>query len=87
MPRPPTSDPRPHPPALPTADAPLTPSKSQRKRDAQAFQTLGGELIALSTAQLAWLDLPGALHEAVVAAHAHAPHTGRGHGRCSLSAR
>src|SRR5215470_8869494 len=72
MPRPPTPDPRP--PTLPTADALLTPSKSQRKRDAQALQALGGELVALSAAQLARLDLPEALHEAVVAAqrmHAH----------------
>ena len=66
MPRPPTPDPRP--PTLPTTDAPLTPSKSQRKRDAQALQALGGELLALSAAQLARLDLPEALHEAVVAA-------------------
>ena len=68
MPRPPTPDPRPSPPALPTGDAPLTPSKSQRKRDAQALQTLGVQLLALSTAQLVRLELPEALHEAVVAA-------------------
>ena len=47
MPRPPTPDPSPRPPALPTADAPLTPSKSQRKRDAHAVQALGVQLVAL----------------------------------------
>jgi ribosome-associated protein len=68
MPRPPTPDPSPRPPALPTADAPLPPSKSQRKRDAHALQALGVQLVALSAAQLARLALPEALHEAVVAA-------------------
>ena len=77
MPRPPTPDSRPHPPALPTADAPLTPSKSQRKRDAQALQTLGGQLVALSTTQLARLELPEALHEAVVAAQQMRSHGAR----------
>jgi ribosome-associated protein len=53
---------------LSTADVPLTPSKTQRKRDAQALQALGVQLVALSTAQLARLDLPEALHKAVLAA-------------------
>jgi hypothetical protein len=69
MPRPPTPDHSPRPP---------TPSKSQRKRDAHAFQALGVQLVALSAAQLARLDLPEALHEAVVAAQrmrAHGAHT------------
>jgi ribosome-associated protein len=77
MPRPPTPDPRPSPPALPTGDAPLTPSKSQRKRDAQALQTLGVQLVALSTAQLVRLDLPESLHEAVVAAQRMRTHGAR----------
>ena len=77
MPRPPTQDTRPHPPALPTADAPLTPSKSQRKRDAHALQALGVQLVALSAAQLARLDLPEALHEAVVAAQRMRAHGAR----------
>jgi hypothetical protein len=64
--RPPTQETRPPPTAIPTADAPLTPSKSQRKRDAHALQTLGIQLVALSIAQLARLDLPETLHEAVV---------------------
>ena len=70
MPQPPPQDPRPRPPALSTADAPLTPSTSQRKRGAQALQAIGVQLVALSAAQLARLDLPEALHEAVVAARA-----------------
>ena len=74
-------DTTPRPRACPTADAadaPLTPSTSQRTRDAHAFQALGVQLVALSAAQLARLDLPGALHEAVVAAQrmrAHATTT------------
>src|SRR5262249_28843900 len=43
-----------------------------------ALQALGGQLVALSAAQLARLDLPEALHEAVVAAqrmHAHGART------------
>ena len=55
MPRPPTQEPRPPPTAIPTADAadaPLTPSKSQRKRDAHALQALGVQLVALSATQL-----------------------------------
>ena len=66
MPRPPMQDTSR--PALPTADTPLAPSKSQRKRDAHAVQALGEQLVALSAAQLARLELPEALHEAVVAA-------------------
>ena len=77
MPRPPTQDTRPHPPALPTADAPLPPSKSQRKRDAHALQALGVQLVALSAAQLARLDLPETLHEAVVAAQRMRSHGAR----------
>src|SRR2546428_8275818 len=77
MPRPPTPDLRPSPPALPTADAPLTPSKSQRKRDAQALQALGVQLVALSAAQLARLELPEDLHEAVVAAQRMRAHGAR----------
>jgi len=79
MSQPPAQDIRPYPSALPTADdAPLTPSKSQRKRDAHAVQALGVQLVALSVAQLARLDLPEALHEAVVAAqrmHSHGART------------
>jgi ribosome-associated protein len=59
------------------ADVPLTPSKSQRKRDAHALQTLGIQLVALSAAQLARLDLPETLHEAVLAAQRMRAHGAR----------
>src|SRR5262245_4470450 len=82
--RPPRETPpgdRPRPPTAPLAPAaavapPL--SKSQRKRDAQALQALGAQLITVSPASLARLDLPEALREAVVAArglHAHGART------------
>ena len=77
MPQRPPQDPRPHPPALPTADVPLTPSKTQRTRDAHALQALGVQLVALSAAQLTRLDLPEALHEAVVAAQRMRAHGAR----------
>ena len=73
-------DTNPRPRACPTADAsdaPLTPSKTQRKRDAHAVQALGLQLVALSAAQLARLDLPEALHEAVVAAQQMRSHGAR----------
>ena len=78
MSQPPAQDIRPYPPALPTADdAPRTPSKSQRKRDAHALQAIGVQLVALSAAQLAQLALPEALHEAVVAAQRMRSHGAR----------
>ena len=77
MPQRPSQDPRPQPPGLPTADTPLTPSKTQRKRDAHAFQALGVQLVALSAAQLARHALPEALHEAVVAAQRMRAHGAR----------
>ena len=77
MPRPPTQETHPPPTAIPPADAPLTPSKTQRKRDAHALQVLGGQLVALSTAQLARLDLPEPLHEAVLAAQRMRAHGAR----------
>jgi ribosome-associated protein len=63
--------------ALPAADAPLPPSKTQRKRDTHAFQALGVQLVALSATQLARLDLPEALHEAIVAAQRMRAHGAR----------
>ena len=77
MPQRPPPAPRLHPSALPAADAPLPPSKTQRKRDAHALQALGVQLVALSDAQLARLDLPEALHEAVVAAQRMRSHGAR----------
>jgi ribosome-associated protein len=77
MPQRPSQDPRPHPPGLPTADAPRTPSKTQRKRDAHALQALGVQLVALSAAHLARLALPELLHEAVLAAQRMRSHGAR----------
>src|SRR5689334_23049378 len=80
MPQLPPQDPHPHPPALSAADAsdaPLTPSKTQRKREAHALQTLGIQLVALSMVQLARLELPEALHEAVLAAQRMRSHGAR----------
>jgi ribosome-associated protein len=73
-------DTNPRPRVFPTADAadaPRTPSKSQRKRDAHTLQTLGIQLVALSAAQLARLDLPEILHEAVLAAQRMRAHGAR----------
>lgn len=39
-------------------DAPLPPSKSQRKREATALQDLGENLVKLTTAQLKRIPLP-----------------------------
>jgi len=44
------------------------PSKSVLKREAQRAQALGEELIGLNDADLAALELPEGLHEAIVAA-------------------
>jgi ribosome-associated protein len=49
-------------------DAPERPSKSARKRAAQAAQDLGVELVRLREAQLAELELPEKLKEAIRAA-------------------
>ncbi len=50
-------------------DAALEPvSKSQRKRDAQAWQQLGADLVGLTESELQKLDLPEPLAEAVRAA-------------------
>ena len=73
-------DTNPRPRACPTADAtdaPLTPSKTQRKRDAHAVQALGVHLVALSAAHLARLALPEILHEAVLAAQRMRSHGAR----------
>lgn len=45
------------------------PSKSQKKRDSLALQDLGGELVALSSVQLARVAMPEALRLAVREAH------------------
>jgi ribosome-associated protein len=72
------TNPRPlTPPTADAADAPLTPSKTQRKRDAHALQALGVQLLALSAAQLARLELPETLHEALLAAQRMRAHGAR----------
>src|SRR5258708_18584798 len=60
---------------IPVATAPtsameeeLRISKTQRKRDMQALQNLGEELVALSPDKLAGLDLPTRLLDAVLEA-------------------
>jgi ribosome-associated protein len=44
------------------------PSKSQRKRDMQALQKIGAQLVELNTGQLAQIELPEFLLEAVLEA-------------------
>jgi ribosome-associated protein len=44
------------------------PSKTQRKREMHALQALGARLAALNTAQLASIELPEGLREAIVEA-------------------
>ena len=53
------------------------PSKSQRKRDMDALQVLGGELVGLSADQLARIELPERLFEAVVEAQRISSFEGR----------
>jgi ribosome-associated protein len=48
--------------------APSKPSKSQRKRDANALQILGERLVALTPAQLERVPLPQILRDAVLSA-------------------
>ena len=57
--------PRPDPHPEPLFDGP---SKSVLKREAHRAQALGEQLIGLSEAELSALELPEALHEAIVAA-------------------
>ena len=53
-------------------EVPERPSKTQRKREVEALQEIGVELVALNADQLAQVDLPEILHDAVVAArHIH----------------
>lgn len=53
------------------------PSKTQRKREMAALQDLGVELVRLNSDQLARIDLPENLREAVVAARRITDHEGR----------
>ena len=53
------------------------PSKSQRKRDMDALQTIGAELVALNYQQLASIELPENLRDAVTEARRLHPHEAR----------
>jgi ribosome-associated protein len=53
------------------------PSKSQRKRDSHALQTLGEQLVALSPDKLKRMDIPGNLLEAVSLAQRTTSREGR----------
>ena len=53
------------------------PSKSRRKADAHALQTLGAELVALNRSQLAQVEMPESLRDAVEAAQRISAHEGR----------
>jgi ribosome-associated protein len=53
------------------------PSKSRRKADAHALQALGAELVGLNRNQLAQVELPEALRDAVEAAQRIHAHEGR----------
>lgn len=58
-------------------DLSAKPSKSQIKRDMEALQALGAELVALSAERLAKIDLPEALREAVRDAQRFTKHEAR----------
>ncbi len=53
------------------------PSKTQRKKDMHALQTLGQQLVDLSSDQLLRIDLPEELREAIALAHRVTSHEGR----------
>ena len=60
-----------------STDAQTKPSKSQRKRDAYALQTLGAQLVELPLAHLARLELPDVLRQAVLAMRGMRSHGAR----------
>lgn len=64
-------------PADTARDDDARPSKSQRKREMDALQTLGVQLLRLNVEQLARLDLPEALRDALADAHRITSHEGR----------
>jgi len=64
-------------PAEDADDAGERPSKTQRKKDMHAVQALGQQLVALTREQLARIDLPEDLREAVEFAHRVTSHEGR----------
>ncbi len=60
-----------------TPDFDEPPSKSQRKRDMDALQDIGTELVALNDQQLASIELPENLRDAVTEARRLHPHEAR----------
>lgn len=58
-------------------DESAPPSKSQRKRDMQALQKTGAQLIELNAAQLAQIELPERLLEAILEAQRISDFEGR----------
>jgi ribosome-associated protein len=58
-------------------DGDARPSKTQRKKEMHALQALGQQLVDLSREQLARIDLPDDLREAVDFAHRVTSHEGR----------
>ncbi len=67
----------PLPPAKDTPDFDEPPSKSQRKRDMNALQDIGAELVGLNDQQLASVELPESLRDAVQEARRLHPHEAR----------
>lgn len=64
--------------ATPDSEPPFEgPSKSRRKADAHALQALGAQLVALNRNQLAQVELPELLRDAVEAAQRIHAHEGR----------
>ncbi len=59
------------------ATPPEPPSKSQRKREMDALQAIGAELVMLNTHQLDSIELPENLREAVVFARSMKPNESR----------
>src|SRR3954471_18017649 len=64
-------------PAPDDAESPERPSKSQRKRDMAALQDLGTELVTLNADQLAQIELPERLSEAIADAQRISDFEGR----------
>ena len=58
-------------------DEPEAPSKSELKRQSRGLQDLGEELVGLPAAELAAIEMPDDLREAVVAARGITSHGAR----------
>ncbi len=62
---------------MPTMEHADKPSKTRRKKDMQALQALGASLVELSAAQIAEIEMPEQLREAVLEAKRITKHEGR----------